>query len=54
LNDRAAGAIEALAWVRTLLEGADNVAKIRREVETVRDELLHGVAVDFRERLKIR
>jgi hypothetical protein len=51
VNERCAGAIEALAWVLYLTGQTGDVGRVRRAVETVRDELLQGVAVDFRNRL---
>lgn len=52
MNDRAGGAIEALAWVLTLLDRTENPDRLRREVASARDDLLQGVSVDFRERIK--
>jgi hypothetical protein len=51
LNERASGAIEALAWVRELLQKAvvqkRDLVFVMDEVEHVHGELLRGVAVDF-------
>lgn len=49
MNDRCAGAIEALAWVLEVLPGD---LEVKREIEAARDDLLHGVAVDFRRHVK--
>lgn len=54
LNDQAVGAIEALAWVLSLLDGHPSIERIRNEVASARDDLLQGVSVDFRERIRIR
>jgi hypothetical protein len=55
LNDRASGAIEALAWVRERLEQAvvqkRDLVFVMDEVEHVHSELLRGMAVDFEKRV---
>jgi hypothetical protein len=48
VNDYAHGALEALAWVLNLLEETNDTARIRRQVEGARDDLLAGVSVNFR------
>lgn len=53
MNERCAGAIEALAWVLKVLDGVDDVVRIRRRIEGVRDQLLHGVAVDFGQKMDV-
>lgn len=52
MNERCAGAIEALAWFRHLLDSHSDLHRIRRELAAAEDELLNGVAVDFRERIR--
>jgi hypothetical protein len=54
LNERCAGAIEALAWFENLLDSTGDLGKVRREVKQVKDELLRGVAVDFRQKIVMR
>jgi hypothetical protein len=54
MNDRAAGAIEALAWILNLLERNPAPERLRSQVEAARDDLLQGVSVDFRERIRNR
>jgi len=54
MNDFARGALEALAWVLNMLEDMEDPNRIRRQVEGARDDLLRGVSVDFRQRLKAR
>lgn len=54
MNERCAGALEAIAWFKNLLDSTGDVRKVRREVEQVKDELLRGVAVDFRQRIVTR
>lgn len=63
MNDYAKGALEALAWMDSLLskaepkdvndpQAAEAWDLVRREVLGARNELLQGVAVDFRDRLR--
>jgi len=52
LNDYARGALEALAWILAMLEDGGDVGRIRRKVEGARDDLLRGISVDFRQRLR--
>lgn len=52
MNERCAGAIEALAWFECLLDNVGDLAKIRRQVEDARQDLMRGVAVNFRDRLR--
>jgi len=55
MNDRCAGALEALAWVENLLEYAAlkklELPEVMDEVENVRQELMRGMAVDFEKRV---
>jgi hypothetical protein len=46
--------LEALACVLNMIEEGDDGARIRRQVEGARDDLLRGVTLDFRQKLRIR
>jgi len=52
VNDYARGALEALAWILAMLDDGGDVGRIRRKVEGARDDLLRGISVDFRQRLR--
>jgi hypothetical protein len=54
MNDYARGALEALAWVLGMIENGDASARLRRQLEGARDDLLRGVTLDFRQRLRPR
>lgn len=54
MNDYAHGALEALAWTLGLLDETQDLGRIRRQLEGARDDLLAGVTVNFRKRLKSR
>jgi hypothetical protein len=54
MNDYAHGALEALAWTLGLLEETEDLRCIRRQLEEARDDLLAGVSVNFRQRLRTR
>ena len=54
MNDYGRGALEALAWVSRLLEEARSLKDVMTEVEAAKEDILKGVAVNFRDRLKIR
>jgi hypothetical protein len=54
MNDYARGALEALAWVLNMIEDGDEQVRIKRQVEGARDDLLRGVTLDFRQRLRPR
>ena len=54
LNDYARGALEALAWVLSLLDELQDPRVIRRQVEGARDDILRGSSIDFREKIRIR
>jgi hypothetical protein len=50
--------LECLAWVQDLFRGIDptrpdEVRKVRYEVESAKEDILSGVAVDFRTRLRL-
>lgn len=55
MNERCAGAVEALAWMRNVLELAvirnRSLVDVIDEVEHVHDELMKGMAVDFEQRV---
>jgi hypothetical protein len=51
MNDYTRGALEALAWVESLL-GRVDPDQLKREVAGARGDLLAGLAVDFRDRLR--
>ena len=51
MNDYARGALEALVWVESLLNKLDPDL-VRVEVAGARGELIAGMAVDFRDRLR--
>lgn len=58
MNDLARGALEALAWVLSLAEKVDlsnprSWNKFLGEVESAKEDILQGAAVDFRLRLRI-
>ena len=55
LNDYGKGALEALVWFRSLMDELrknKDWEKLKREVDEAREELLSGIAVDFREKLR--
>ena len=58
MHDYVKGAFEALSWVKRLIlsyktkdRGFD---ELLREVETALEDIEHGVAIDFRRRLRPR
>ena len=57
MNEYCRGAVEALAWVQFLLaeleKDEERWEKFRKEMNEARDELMSGVAVDFREKLRL-
>jgi len=52
MNDRATGAIEALVWVLATMERMKQLGSLYDEVREARDDLLRGVSIDFRERVR--
>jgi len=58
MNDYARGALEALAWVDSLLldftrtDPGTTLDRLKNEVDGAKAELLHGSAIDFRSRLR--
>ena len=53
MRDYAKGALEALQWALLKIEELRDLEKVRREIEAARDELLNGVAIDFRDRIRL-
>ena len=51
MNDYVRGALEALVWVEALL-GRVDPDQVKQEVAGARGDLLAGMAVDFRDRLR--
>ena len=51
MNDFARGALEALAWFESLL-GQGDLERLRQEVSAAKEDLLSGMAIDFRYRLR--
>lgn len=61
MNDYVRGAFEALSWMHVSLvnidpekDPLDHLDKVIKEVEAAIDDITEGIAVDFRDRLKIR
>jgi len=52
MKDFAMGAIESLAWIKTVLEEARSVGEAKRQLEKVLSDLLKGSAADFPARVK--
>jgi len=55
LNDYGRGALEALAWVQSLMEEMrkdKDWEKLRRDVDDAKEDLLRGIAIDFRFRIE--
>ena len=55
MNEYCRGALEALAWIQSLMEEMRKERdweKLRRNVDQVKEEILRGVAVDFRFRIE--
>jgi hypothetical protein len=50
MNSQAAGALEALAFARSKVKDT----KARQEIQSAIEDLLAGVGVDFRERIRCR
>jgi len=49
LNEFTRGALEATAYYLNL-----ELKEMRKEMERIRDDILSGVAIDFRRRLQMR
>jgi len=45
------GSLEALLWVKSMLE-SENLEAVKREVENAINDIMAGIAIDFRERLR--
>jgi len=52
LNDYSMGALEALTWVRSLLDQYDK-RRIKREIIDALDKLHSGVALNFRQKIEL-
>jgi len=57
VNDYAAGAFEALSWIRMMIkrsnERCQTCQRVLEEIEEALDEMQTGVAVDFRRRITV-
>lgn len=57
MNDYSKGALEALAWVQQLVKDLkrdpDGWARMEREIAAAKNEMLNGIGVDFRDRLRL-
>ena len=61
MNDYVRGAFEALSWMHVLLvnidrekDPEDHLDRLIKEVEAAMDDIKEGIAVNFRDRLKMR
>ena len=52
MNDYSMGALEALTWVRSLLDQHDK-RRIKREILDALDKLHSGVALNFRQKIEL-
>lgn len=55
MNEYARGALEALAWMDSLLtqtKTGDQLDLLKRELNGAKEDLLQGSAIDFRARLR--
>lgn len=56
MNDYTRGALEALAWAQSLIErllcDPDGMKKLQKEIQAAKEDILSGVGVDFRYRLR--
>ena len=57
MNDYARGALEALAWVRSITTGIEGKKErweiLKKEVESAQNDIMSGIAIDFRQRLSL-
>jgi len=57
LNDYAKGAVETLAWVQSLTSSLekkqDRWERLKKEVDKAQNDLMSGIAIDFRKRLSL-
>ena len=57
LNDYSKGALEALAWVQQLVKklkrDPDGWVRLEGEMEAAKNDMLNGIGVDFRDRLRL-
>jgi len=52
MNPKAEGALEALSWVKTLMASNLTWDEIKQAIDDAVNDILNGVAVDFRGRIK--
>jgi len=57
LNDYAKGAVETLAWIQSLTSSLDKKQdrweRLKKEVDKAQNDLMSGIAIDFRKRLSL-
>lgn len=53
LKDYTQGALEALAWVQKMLNDELPIEQIKREIRKAKEDILAGVAVDFKRKLNV-
>ena len=57
MNDYAKGAVETLAWVQSLTSSLekkqDRWERLKKEVDKAQNDLMSGIAIDFRKRLSL-
>jgi hypothetical protein len=56
LNDYVRGAFEALSWVYSLIDDAEDAksSEVMDQVECAMTDIRKGIAVNFRRRLKVQ
>ncbi|MBS7642765.1 MAG: hypothetical protein QW374_04985 [Candidatus Bathyarchaeia archaeon] len=52
MNDYTKGALEAITWAILVLKDSKDIREAIAELESARDSILRGIAVDFREKIK--
>ncbi|MEM2739930.1 MAG: hypothetical protein QXQ29_03930 [Candidatus Bathyarchaeia archaeon] len=52
MNDYTKGALEAITWAILVLMDAKDIREAVAELESARDSILRGIAVDFREKIR--
>ena len=53
MKDYTQGALEALAWVQKMLNDGLPIEQIKREIRKAKEDILAGVAVDFKRKLNV-
>lgn len=57
MNDYAKGAVETLAWIQSLTSSLDKKQdrweRLKKEVDKAQNDLMSGIAIDFRKRLSL-